>query len=120
MKCIAVFVVVILALAHASESDREEAERYHLECQKDPASRIGEGAGPNSFAAHTLCVGVKMGTFKPNGDVDVEGLRKFLIRTGVDPLKIDRIVHECSKRNGVTAVEAAMGMMGCLAKWTAT
>nr|ALR72503.1 odorant binding protein 15 [Colaphellus bowringi] len=128
MKSIIVCFVAVafLALAFAEETEKEKMKRIHEECQSDPATKVEESVlkaaeegdvDVTKIGPHTLCMNVKVGLQKENGDIVKDELRAGLRRVpGVDESKIESIVEECGQREGGTAEEAAIKLFQCLQK----
>ncbi|CAH1183513.1 unnamed protein product [Phaedon cochleariae] len=123
---LAAFIVGLVIIAAADDIKQETKDRiqkFHNECQVDPETKVDEAIiekhlkdepiDESQFAKHILCMNVKSGIQKENGDVDKDGLKKLII---ADTDKVDEIVEDCGERNGITAEESALALLKCLKK----
>nr|XP_023027500.1 uncharacterized protein LOC111515510 [Leptinotarsa decemlineata] len=70
---------------------------------------------PNALEPISLCMTVKLGLQKENGDIDKEALRTNLGKnTELTADHINEIVNECGDRHGGTAGEAANALSQCI------
>nr|XP_023023276.1 uncharacterized protein LOC111511491 [Leptinotarsa decemlineata] len=104
-----VLAVTVLVLANA-ENIGELYRNVESECKK-----------PDAIKPLFLCMNVKFGIQKENGDIDEVVLRKNLAQRhkfGAD--KINEVINECGVRKGITAGEAGDALRHCLRKYFAT
>ncbi|CAG9825360.1 unnamed protein product [Phaedon cochleariae] len=127
MKTI-VFIACIVTLVVNVTADISRQERIdtlkkvHVECQADPATKVNEDLMEKFFknepvdesllAKHALCINVKLGVQKPNGDVDKEGFKKWL--GGSD--NGEQLIEECGNKKGSTAEESTLALYKCFRK----
>ncbi|XP_023022681.1 uncharacterized protein [Leptinotarsa decemlineata] len=104
-----VLAVTVLVLANA-ENIEKEYRKVQSECEK-----------PDAIKPRSLCMNVKFGIQKENGDIDKDVLREKIgydHKLGVD--KTNEMINECSVRQGNTAGEAADALSQCIRKYFAT
>ncbi|XP_072379405.1 uncharacterized protein [Diabrotica undecimpunctata] len=111
-----------LQLVEFSDSYLEEVEKIIKECQANPATRASEEwlktedlSTADQYGGHILCRLTKVGSLKPNGDVDKEGMRRDLSKGIDDPKIVDLILEKCGNRVlGVSAEQSAVENFRCV------
>ncbi|CAG9825363.1 unnamed protein product [Phaedon cochleariae] len=101
----------------------EKIKKAHDECQADPVTKADEDVmskffkdepiDETKFAKHALCMNVKSGIQKENGDIDKDVV-KILFSNNE---KVDEIVVECGEKKGSTVEEAALALYKCFRKY---
>ncbi|CAG9825358.1 unnamed protein product [Phaedon cochleariae] len=100
----------------------DKLKKAHVECQVDPATKVDEDliekfykdepVDETKLAKHALCINMKVGIQKPNGDIDKEGFKKWM--SGID--NGDQIIEECGNKTGSTAEETTLALYKCFRK----
>ncbi|XP_023023794.2 uncharacterized protein [Leptinotarsa decemlineata] len=133
MQCrfVFVFAVAVVTSAFADESPLERITRLHKECQSDPATVVKDSVledarkgnvDVDAIGPHTLCMNVKLGMQKPNGDIDKDELREAVKKLGnnINEATVENIVNDCGKRVEDTPNEAAITLYQCYARHAKT
>ncbi|XP_023023796.1 uncharacterized protein [Leptinotarsa decemlineata] len=103
-----VLAITVLVLANA-ETTKEKYLRFDSECKK-----------PDAIKSHDLCMNVKFGLQKENGDIDKDVLRaKFGQNLKISADELNEMINECSVRKGNTAAEAGDALSQCIRKYLA-
>ncbi|XP_028139248.1 uncharacterized protein LOC114333558 [Diabrotica virgifera virgifera] len=94
-----------LQLVDLSDSYLNEVQKIIEECQANPATRASDEwlktedlATADQYGGHILCRLTKVGSLKPNGDVDKDGMRRDISKGIADPKIVNLIVEKCGHR----------------------
>nr|UDM59718.1 putative odorant binding protein 18 [Corcyra cephalonica] len=128
-----VFVIAIVGESvkahnvHLSQTQKEKANQYVAECQKETGvkpellveAKTGKFPEDDGLKKFTLCFFKKSGIIDGEGKVNVEtALMK--LPEGVDKAEAKKLLEECKKKTGKNAAETAFEIFKCYSHGTKT
>nr|APC94200.1 odorant-binding protein 2 [Pyrrhalta maculicollis] len=105
LTCI-VAVALAKNLPNLPENERVKLAQVHQSCQSDPKTYCDENKLRNLVnniddpvvGTHMLCMAVKAGLIKSNGDFDLETMKNKISLVIDDQSKVDGLVKKCSHK----------------------
>nr|AQY18985.1 odorant-binding protein [Galeruca daurica] len=126
MKTIFVLTcIVVVALGHGlpnlPENERLKLAQVHQACQSNPKTYCDENKLRNllkniddtEVGTHMLCMAVKAGLMKQNGDFNLDTMKNKIGLVIHDQSKVDGFVRKCSSK-GENSGKSANLMWVCL------
>ncbi|XP_057661682.1 uncharacterized protein LOC130897107 [Diorhabda carinulata] len=111
MKTVFVFLCALVAvlargLPNLPENERLKLAEVHRSCQSNPKTFCNEDKLRNLFnnindpqvGTHMLCMAVKAGLMRPNGDFDLPYMKQKIGLVVRDPSKVDGLVQKCTRK----------------------
>ncbi|CAG9836042.1 unnamed protein product [Diabrotica balteata] len=127
MKYLVVLACVVVAavashLPNLPENERLKLAQVHRDCQADPKTYVDEDKLrklPNfvedkQVGVHMLCMAVKAGLMRHNGDFDINTIKQKFALVIKDHSKVNGFVQQCATKSDTPGKSAILFTLCCV------